>query len=94
MVMGKVGVGHSQAPPGSNIWECEDNEYSVDKLFSMCYLVFLNRSEQALDCGTASSFTMFRKDRVPISPAVPLPALSMFYTVQMGTCKKPPRPCM
>ena len=57
----------------------------------MCDLVFLNRSEQPLDCGTASSFTMFRKDRVPISPAVPLPALSLFYTGTDGNLQKAPK---
>ena len=45
----------SQAPQDSNIWECVKAINTVEKSVSMCDLVFLNRSEQPLDCGTASS---------------------------------------
>ena len=45
----------SQAPQDSNIWECVKAMNTVEKSVSMCDLVFLNRSEQPFDCGTASS---------------------------------------
>ena len=91
MVMGKVGGGvHRQAPPGSNIWECEDNEYSVDKLFSMCDLVFLNRSEQPLDCGTASSLAVGSgRTKHQFHLQFPFQLFLCFTLVQMGTCKEP-----
>ena len=34
---------------------------------------------------------MFRKERAPISPAVPLPALSLFYTGTDGNLLKAPK---
>ena len=48
----------SQAPQDSNIREYVKAMNTVEKSVSMCDLVFLNRSEQPLDCGTASSLAV------------------------------------
>ena len=48
----------SQAPQDSNIWECVKAMNTVEKSVSMCDLVFLNRSEQPLDCGKASCLVL------------------------------------
>jgi hypothetical protein len=80
----------SQAPQDSNIWECVKAINTVEKSVSMCDLVFLNRSEQPLDCGTASSLAVGsgrRKHQFHLQ--FPFQLFLCFTLVQMGTCKEP-----
>ena len=69
---------------------CEGNEHSVEKSVSMCDLVFLNRSEQPLDCGTASSLAVGSGRREhQFHLQFPFQLFLCFTLVQIGTCKKP-----
>jgi hypothetical protein len=87
--MGKEGR-CSQAPQDSNIWECVKAMNTVEKSVSMCDLVFLKRSEQALDCGTASSLAVGSGKREhQFHLQFPFQLFLCFTLVQMGTCKEP-----
>ena len=69
---------------------CEGNEHSVETSLCMCDLVFLNRSEQALDCGTASSLAVGsgrRKHQFHLH--FPFQLFLCFTLVHMETCKGP-----
>ena len=72
---------------------CEGNEHSVEKSVSMCDLVFLNRSEQPLDCGTASSLAVGSGRREhQFHLQFPFQLFLCFTLVQMETCKGPQEP--
>ena len=72
---------------------CEGNEHSVEKSVSMGDLVFLNRSDQPLDCGMASSLAVGsgRREHQFHLP-FPFQLFLCFTLVQMGTCKGPQEP--
>lgn len=83
----------SQAPQDSNIWECVKAMNTVEKSVSMCDLVFLNRSEQPLDCGAASSLAVGSGRREhQFHLQFPFQLFLCFTLVQMGTCKGPQEP--
>ena len=83
----------SQAPQDSNIWEYVKAMNIVEKSVSMCDLVFLNRSEQPLDCGTASCLTVGsgRRQR-QFHLQFPFQLFLCLTLVQMGNCKGPQEP--
>ena len=83
----------SQAPQDSNIWECVKAMNTVEKSVSMCDLVFLNRSEQPLDCGEASSLAVGSGRREhQFHLQFPFQLFQYFTLVHMGTCKGPQEP--
>ena len=87
-----VGGGCSQTPQVS-IWECVKAMSTVEKSVSMCDLVFLNRSEQPLDCGTASSLAVDSGRREhQFHLQFPFQLFLCFTLVQMETCKGPQEP--
>ena len=75
------------------IFENVKNEHSVEKLVSVTDTVFLNRSEQPLDCGTASYLAVGSGRRQhQFHLQFPFQVFLCFTLVQMGTCKGPQEP--
>ena len=76
------------------IFENVKNEHSVEKSVSVTDTVFLKRSEQPLDVEQHPALLWFRKERAPVSPAVPLPGLSMLHTSTDGNLLRAPGTCL
>ena len=66
---------------------CGENEHSVQRSVSMCDPVFLNRTEQPLECGTWSSISAGSGRREhQFHMQFPFQLFLCFTLVQRGTC--------